>query len=132
MRALKRDCVGAPVRERKDPPIARHVCHCSVRECDDALSEWLTEELTSEEVTIERVRIDREVDSIPPVREQDGAVVIPVVEQRLVIEKRWVLKEELHVRKTHRTEPIDVPVTVRASEVAVERDRAPDPGADSQ
>ncbi len=88
----------------------------------DERTQWLTEELTSEEVDIERVAIDREVESPPPIREEAGVLIIPVVEQRLVIEKRWVLKEELHVRKGQRTDVIDVPVTLRASQVTVERD----------
>ena len=86
-------------------------------------TEWLTHELTSEDVVVERVPVDREIDSMPQIREEADLLVIPVVEQRLVVEKRWVLKEELHIRKQKRTDVIEVPVTLRSSDVSVERDR---------
>jgi uncharacterized protein (TIGR02271 family) len=86
-------------------------------------TEWLTQELTSEDVVVERVPVDRDIDSMPQIREEAGLLIIPVIEQRLVIEKRWVLKEELHVRKQKRTDVVDLPVTLRSSEVSVERDR---------
>ncbi|MGH8177608.1 MAG: YsnF/AvaK domain-containing protein [Steroidobacter sp.] len=86
-------------------------------------TEWLTQELTSEDVVVERVPVDREIDSMPPIREEADLLVIPVIEQRLVVEKRWVLKEELHIRKQKRTDVVEVPVTLRSSDVSVERDR---------
>jgi uncharacterized protein (TIGR02271 family) len=89
----------------------------------NAHTEHLTQELTSEDVLVERVPVDREIDSIPQIREEADALIIPVVEQRVVIEKRWVLREELHVRKKKRTDTVEIPVTLHSSEVSVERDR---------
>jgi uncharacterized protein (TIGR02271 family) len=86
-------------------------------------TEHLSQELTSEDVVIERVPIDREIDSMPEIRQEADVLIIPVIEQRLVIEKRWVLKEELYVRKKKRTDTVEIPVTLRSSEISVERDR---------
>lgn len=84
--------------------------------------ELLSEELTTQSVTVERVRVDREVDAPPTVRTEGDVLIIPVVEQRLVVEKRWVLTEELHVRRKQHTEVVEVPVELRATKVTVERE----------
>ena len=84
--------------------------------------ELLSEELTAQTVTVERVRVDREVDAPPKVRSEGNVLIIPVVEQRLVVEKRWVLTEELHVRRREHTQVVEVPVDLRATQVFVERE----------
>jgi stress response protein YsnF len=44
-----------------------------------------------------------------------------VLEEILVVEKRLVLKEELHIRRRATTETAEVPVTLRKQRVVVER-----------
>lgn len=92
--------------------------------------ELLSEELTTQTVTVERVRVDREVDAPPTVRTEGEVLIIPVVEQRLVVEKRWVVTEELHVRRQQHTEVVEVPVNLRATKVTVEREHNDHPGRD--
>jgi uncharacterized protein (TIGR02271 family) len=74
-----------------------------------------------DEVEVERVLIDRVVDAPVPVRYEDDTMIVPIMEEVLVIEKRLVLKEELYIRKrrveTHRPQQ----VTLRREEVHVER-----------
>jgi stress response protein YsnF len=82
----------------------------------------LRETLEHEEVSVERVPIDREVTEAPLIREEGDVTIVPVVEEILVVERRLRLKEELHIRKVRRTEEVEVPVTVRATQVTVERD----------
>jgi len=48
---------------------------------------------------VEHVPIGRMVETAPPVREEDGVTVIPVIEEVVVTETRLVLREELHVRR---------------------------------
>ena len=50
-------------------------------------------ELRSGNATIERVPVDRLVDSTPAIRQEGDTVIIPVVEEIMVIEKRLLLKE---------------------------------------
>jgi stress response protein YsnF len=56
-----------------------------------------------------------------PVREEHGTTVLSVVEEVLVVEKRWMLREEIHIRKqrleTHQPQQI----TLRSEDVQVER-----------
>src|SRR5262249_29866428 len=54
--------------------------------------------LAREEVVVERVPIDRRVDAIPAIREDGDTIIVPVVEEVLVVERRLMLKEELHVK----------------------------------
>ena len=74
-----------------------------------------------DEVEVERVLIDRVVDAPVPVRYEDDTMIVPIMEEVLVIEKRLVLKEELYIRKrrveTHRPQQ----VRLRSEEARVER-----------
>jgi len=62
------------------------------------------ETLLREEVQVERVPMNRVLDGPVEPRQEGDTLVIPVVEEVLVIEKRLVLKEEIRVTKTRRTE----------------------------
>lgn len=78
--------------------------------------------VTREAVEIVRVPVGREVDAVPSVREEpDGTLVVPVVEERLVVETRLVLREEVHLRRRRETETVTVPVTLRREEAEVRR-----------
>ena len=79
------------------------------------------EPLLHDNVAIARVPIQRVVEGPVPVREENGTTIISVVEEVLVVEKRWMLREEIHVRQqrleTHQPQRI----TLRSEEVQVER-----------
>ena len=79
------------------------------------------EPLWRENVTITRVPIGRVVEGPVPVREEEGTTILSVVEEVLVVEKRWMLQEEIHIRKerleTHQPQRI----TLRSAEVQIER-----------
>lgn len=78
-------------------------------------------ELVHDEVDIERVPMGQEVTQVPSVRLEGSTTIIPVVEEVVVVEKKLVLVEEIHVRRrtTSRTE--EVPVTVRREQAEIER-----------
>jgi uncharacterized protein (TIGR02271 family) len=79
------------------------------------------EPLFHDKVAITRVPIQRVVDGPVPVREENGTTIISVVEEVLMVEKRLMLREEIHIRKqrieTHQPQRI----TLRSEEVQVER-----------
>ncbi|WP_349570557.1 YsnF/AvaK domain-containing protein [Azotobacter salinestris] len=87
----------------------------------------LEESLRHEELQVERVPCETEVDPAhpPQVRQEGDVTIIPVLEEVLVVEKRLVLKEELHIRRVVREEPHSVPVTLRREQVTVERNPGP-------
>lgn len=83
--------------------------------------ELIDEPLRREEVSVERVAVNQYVDEPPQVRHEGDVLIIPVVEEKLVVEKRLVLIEELRVRKqiveTHQPQS----VTLRKETVDVSR-----------
>jgi uncharacterized protein (TIGR02271 family) len=83
--------------------------------------ETIHQPLTREEVTIERVPIGRPVDGPQAARQDGDDWIIPVVEEVLVVEKRLMLIEELHVRKRVVQERHHETVTLQREEVLVER-----------
>lgn len=87
--------------------------------------ETVDQDLDSETVEIVRVPVGRPVDAAPEPRHEGDVLIVPVVEEELVVTKRLVLKEELHIRKqtTRRTERITE--TLRSEEASVERLDAP-------
>lgn len=88
-----------------------------VEEAEETVRGTLDEEV----VEVERVHVDRIVDAAPAVRQDGDVTIIPVMEEVLVVEKRLVLKEELHVRRRRTQESVEVPVTLRRERVEVER-----------
>ncbi len=72
-------------------------------------------------VEIERVRVDREVDAAPPVRQEGDMVVVPVLEERLVVVRRLVVTEEVRFRLRMEEEPVTLSAAVRRQDVAVTR-----------
>jgi len=79
------------------------------------------EPLWREEVEVTRVPIQRVVDGPVPMREEHGTTILSVVEEVLVVEKRWMLREEIHIRtqriETHQPQRM----TLRSEDVQVER-----------
>lgn len=56
--------------------------------------------LYTEQAGVERVPVNRLVDNEPQTRQEGDVTIIPVVEEVLVVEKRLLLKEEIHIRRT--------------------------------
>ena len=77
--------------------------------------------LEEETVDIARVPVDRIVDEVPAVRTENGVTIVPILEEVLFVEKRLVLKEELHIRRRVSSETVEVPVTLRKERAVVER-----------
>jgi uncharacterized protein (TIGR02271 family) len=79
------------------------------------------EPLWHDDVAITRVPIQRVVEGPVPVREENGTTIISVVEEVLVVEKRWMLREEIHIRKQRIETRQPQRITLRSEEVQVER-----------
>ncbi len=81
---------------KREVETGRVVVHKTVSERDENV-EML---LRRTDVSVERVPVGRTVTEAPASREEGDVLIIPVLEEVLVVEKRLVLKEELHIRKT--------------------------------
>ncbi|HKD45448.1 MAG TPA: DUF2382 domain-containing protein [Candidatus Angelobacter sp.] len=85
-------------------------------------TEQLVEELLDHEhVEIERTAIGKQVDKAPPVREEGDTLIIPILEEVVVVERRLVLKEEVRVRRTSEKQPYQERVVVRKQEAVITR-----------
>lgn len=84
--------------------------------------------ITAEEVQIERVPVHALVEGDPPqVREEDGIVIFPVLEEVLVVEKRLMLREEIRLSK--RVTQSSAPQTVLLRREVVDIERLPAEGS---
>jgi stress response protein YsnF len=66
-----------------------------VRTTTDIVEEIARATLDEDVVDVTRIPVGREVNEPPAVRTEDGVVIVPVLEEVLVVEKRLVLREEL-------------------------------------
>jgi uncharacterized protein (TIGR02271 family) len=89
----------------------------------------IDEDLAREQVEIETVPIARRIDSVPQVRQEGDTTIIPVVEERLIVDRQLVLKEEIRVRRVRTTERHQEKVALRQQEAVVTRDPPTTPDA---
>ena len=76
--------------------------------------------LHRDQPVIERIPVNREVAEAPPVRQEGDTLVIPVLEEIAVIERRLVLREEIRIHRHQIVEPFRQDVTLRTEEVVVD------------
>ncbi|TCZ53417.1 YsnF/AvaK domain-containing protein [Roseicella aquatilis] len=91
----------------------------------DTEERLVRETLRAEQVEVERVAVGRELAAGEPAplvrREEDGTLVVPVLEEVLVIERRLVLREEIRLRTITTESTVEQPVTLRHQHAEVER-----------
>jgi uncharacterized protein (TIGR02271 family) len=79
--------------------------------------------LLRDEVEVRHVPVDRIValDQAPATRYEGDTLVVPVVEEVLVVERRLRIKEELYITRTRRAERHTETVMLKSEQVRVER-----------
>ena len=77
--------------------------------------------LHAEEVEIERINVNRIVDGPMQVRHEGDTMIIPLLEEVLVVEKKLVLREEVHVKKVRKEVHESREVSLREEQVEVAR-----------
>ena len=85
------------------------------------VDQLVREVLERETVEVTRVAVDREIDEVPALRVEGDVTIIPVTEEVLVVEKRLVLKEEIHLRRRRTSEVTEVSVPLRRQHADIER-----------
>jgi uncharacterized protein (TIGR02271 family) len=81
----------------------------------------IDELLAREHVEIQRRPLGKTVARMPAVRKVGNTIIIPVMEEILVVERRLVVKEEVRVRLVQKKESRPQRVTVRKQELVVNR-----------
>lgn len=85
------------------------------------------ENLRTDQVQVTRVPVDRTLaagEPAPAIRTEGSVTIVPVVEEIVVVEKRFVLKEEIHILREVTSEAVDVPVTLRKQRAVIDRTSA--------
>ena len=91
----------------------------------------INEPLTRERVEVEHVPIGRYVDAVPPVREEGDLTILSIVDEVVVVERKLMLREEVHIRRVRTTEQHTDTVQLREQEAVVTRVPASQPVADA-
>ena len=116
------DRLVVPVREEVLAPTTRPVEVGTVRihKRVETVPVEMAVDVMRDDVTVERVAVDQPVDAVPPPRHEGDTLIIPIVEEVLVTEKRLVLREEVRVTRRQVTEAVSVRDTVRREVVEIE------------
>ncbi len=107
--------------EKREVESGRVVVHKTVSERDE-VAEVL---LRQQDLIVERVPVGRVVSEAPQTRQDGDTLIVPILEEIMVVEKRLILKEELHIRKqsSERTEHHNV--RLRTEHVEIEQTGRP-------
>jgi stress response protein YsnF len=83
----------------------------------------IDESLLRDEVQVSHVPVDRIVplDQAPATRYEGDTLVVPILEEVLVVERRLRIKEELHITRTRHEERHAETVLLKSEQVSVER-----------
>lgn len=83
----------------------------------------IDERLGRDEVQVRHVPVDRIVpsDQAPVTRYEGDTLVVPVLEEVLVVERRLRIKEELHITRVRHEERYQDTVVLKSEQVHVER-----------
>lgn len=82
--------------------------------------ETVDEPLLQENVSVERVAIGAVVSEAPQARQEGDTLIVPVLEEVLVVEKRLLLKEEVRITRTSAQVSQPQSVTLRTEEAVFE------------
>lgn len=72
------------------------------------------------QLSVERVAVERAVSQAPEPRQDGDTLIVSVVEERLVVEKRLFVIEELRITRTSTTEHVSQTEMVRTMRASVE------------
>jgi uncharacterized protein (TIGR02271 family) len=121
---FERDDAERTLELREERLVARREPHqigeIIVRKEVDEVPAQVEVEALRQEVEIERVPIGREVSERTSPREEDGTLVVPIYEEKLMVVKRLVLKEELRIRRREVARKQRFEERVRKERVVVE------------
>lgn len=103
--------------EKREYESGRVLVHKTVTERDE-VAEVL---LRQQDLIVERVPVGRAVSEAPQTRQDGDTLIVPILEEVLVVEKRLFLKEELHIRKHSSERTEQHKVRLRTEHVEIEQ-----------
>ncbi len=92
----------------------------------------INEPIIREHIEVERVAVNKFVETAPAIRYEGEVMIVPVLEEVVVTEKRLWLREELHLVKRREEVSNVQEITLRREEISVEEFAAENPDAELQ
>jgi stress response protein YsnF len=93
-----------------------------VKKSVEEVAEPISATLTSEAYEVYRVAKNEILEHAPEAMyQQNDTIIIPVVEERLVVEKRLILVEEIHMVRRETKSEYNEEVKLRKEKVTIER-----------
>jgi len=89
-------------------------------------AETVTTPVTSEEVKVEKIPVNKLIETAPQARYEGNTMIIPVVKEVAVVEKKLLLVEEIHITKYTVQIQDQQTISLRKEKVEVERIASPD------
>ena len=111
--------------EKREVESGRVKIHKSVTTADQTV----TESLVHEEVEVERVPINQMIPGPIGNRQEGDTLVVPVLKEVLVVEKRLMLIEEIRITRRRSEQPFSQTVPLRTETVVVERENLAEPAS---
>ncbi|WP_373516027.1 YsnF/AvaK domain-containing protein [Persicitalea sp.] len=88
----------------------------------DDFEEVVSVDLNEEEISVERKPMNQHVLEAPTVRQEGDTTIYPVLKEIVVVEKRLMLVEEIHITKKNKVRTTDQTVALRRERINVERE----------
>jgi uncharacterized protein (TIGR02271 family) len=130
--AAERPAPGS-VTERRVIPVVQESAHVIKRVVDRGsvkVSKIVSEHeevipipTVHDEIEIEHVARDKWLKRPAKTRREGDTIIIPVMEEVTVTEKRLILREEIYIRRRQVTVPAEEKVTLRREQVRIEDNR---------
>ena len=103
--------------EKREFESGKVVVHKTVSERDEVVEVLLRQQ----DLVVERVPVGRVVQEAPQTRQDGDTLIVPILEEVLVVEKRLMLKEELHIRKQSSERTEQKTIRLRSEQVEIEQ-----------
>lgn len=90
----------------------------------DTEERQISERLWSHRVEVEHVAVGRQLapgEAVPQSRTEGDVLIVPMVEEVMVVEKRLVITEELHIRMVHEDQQVEQTVQLRRQRAVIDR-----------
>ena len=102
---------------RRTVPVTRVLLHKTVQQFETTLDE----PLAVHNYDVERVPVNRPVETAPDVRQEGATTIYPLLEERLVVTRQLVLKEEIRITRRESERRDTQTVTLRREQLEIER-----------
>jgi uncharacterized protein (TIGR02271 family) len=84
-------------------------------------TETVAEPVLQEQINVERIAVNQFITEAPPVRYEGDTMIVPLLEEVMVVEKRLVLREEIHITKTSERVQKPQEIVLRSEQATLER-----------